>query len=1256
VTAVQVHSDADDDDADDMASTASNGGGGGGKAIVSASPVDASVAIKADGSAVDDDANNSSDGAAAATAQAPTDDNNADGGDNADDDDADDAESTQELNVKASKKKSDDNESEEVSAKDEDDEDAADDDNDNADDANDDEEEGEEEEEEEDEEEADDDDEDDEDADDDDDDDDEAVLTTSERKRASSGLGDKSEIVKHGFLERKKTGLRTNWERRFFVISGDGVLHERLTDTAKRDKLAFHLGLARVALVPNAKKKGTFHVEARDVATGALHHVQLRPLEPDDDETAAWIAACVKVGGVKTASDGSVEAVLDTNMHGGVFVAPQSDGSKRHMKHSGSGLARASLPRPASAVAVSQALTNIAKHDEDGSDAPASTSEGSDAPGESTQTSGSHTASRAAHNKAVREAAKKKGLTASSSNSANNSTSRSASRSLGAKLKTLVSGNATSTLTSADVDALTVGDEELEVADVESARKVIAMLHKRNQTLGRYARARAADEAKPTSHGKGSAPGSPSVGASSSVGNSAKNEQQRDLLQEMQENYRKVQEDYSQLVKYKHMHKKEKEAHSELRRVNKELTEVSRTREARLAEMLSRAEEAEERAKAAELLSINGARAIDEARVAYMRAAAAEQRLRTIAHEALNRENDFQRRLEARSRELAVAREHARRAAGEIVELARALDQRDSSLRRLEEALVEAQRSADAERENAASHAAEASLVRAQLRVVTATNATSSAASAAAGSQAGGVASTKRTARRHQSMSSNAATLAPAMSATVAAAASAVKRRVRRPASGTEHSDSDDAARRSGSIELSQSQSASTPRSQLQQTQSADAVLPPVAAIEPYDADALRKLLAQFGTDEKKYVADLNNVLAMYHTPLCSAKNTQQRPLSVDYERIMFQNLAEIAEFAGEFARNFDSMATDAGDVTTLDVGAMFTFMERKFAMYSTYMSGLPKAASAVRRWNSSDEPRAVQVPVYFLQHPLRRMLRYGDFLRQLVERSKAGSANSKSAENARQRFAALVDAAQRCETLLARQSKMFEFIDRLAGDDPAIYEQCQYLHSGDLTMRVRKKDNQRSSRRVLVWLLRDRIVVTVARAADAAKMPTPNGAHDESSEEIAEEPTPPTGDAVPSDDEEAAAAAATGAGVAGSRISASKDAPAAPLGDVVFELKQVIFLKQVRRVLTVANFGLRLETDDSASPLTLYAPRREVQSDWVRRIDEACASSAPVLFDDRPPPPVEDASETDDAVVESDDERQLPPRPGVGDSPRDVQ
>jgi hypothetical protein len=68
-------------------------------------------------------------------------------------------------------------------------------------------------------------------------------------------------VIKDGWLERKKTGLRTNWERRFYVVTSNGVLHERITSTTTVDKAAFHLGLARIASLPRDKKIATFHVQ-----------------------------------------------------------------------------------------------------------------------------------------------------------------------------------------------------------------------------------------------------------------------------------------------------------------------------------------------------------------------------------------------------------------------------------------------------------------------------------------------------------------------------------------------------------------------------------------------------------------------------------------------------------------------------------------------------------------------------------------------------------------------------------------------------------------------------------------------------------------------------------------------------------------------------------------------------------------------------------------------------------------------------------
>jgi hypothetical protein len=96
-------------------------------------------------------------------------------------------------------------------------------------------------------------------------------------------------------------------------------------------------------------------------------------------------------------------------------------------------------------------------------------------------------------------------------------------------------------------------------------------------------------------------------------------------------------------------------------------------------------------------------------------------------------------------------------------------------------------------------------------------------------------------------------------------------------------------------------------------------------------------------------------------------------------------------------------------------------------------VSGLPKAALALRRLRTSPSAgAAITVPAYFLQHPLRRVLQYGTFLRALVSRLLGGSARAKHAEQAYNRMTPLVTTARACEATLAKQSKLFEFIDRL--------------------------------------------------------------------------------------------------------------------------------------------------------------------------------------------------------------------------------
>jgi hypothetical protein len=86
----------------------------------------------------------------------------------------------------------------------------------------------------------------------------------------------------------------------------------------------------------------------------------------------------------------------------------------------------------------------------------------------------------------------------------------------------------------------------------------------------------------------------------------------------------------------------------------------------------------------------------------------------------------------------------------------------------------------------------------------------------------------------------------------------------------------------------------------------------------------------------------------------------------------------------------------DVTDVADVDVGSMFVFMEKKFDMYAEYVNGLPRAALALRRLRAAPSPtiavaggaplpQPIAVPAYFLQHPLRRVLQYGLFLRSLV-------------------------------------------------------------------------------------------------------------------------------------------------------------------------------------------------------------------------------------------------------------------------------
>jgi hypothetical protein len=99
-----------------------------------------------------------------------------------------------------------------------------------------------------------------------------SVASSPARNAVASGA---TAVIKEGWLERKKTGIRTNWERRYYAVAASGVLSERVVPSAP-SRAAFHLGLARIAALPSAKKPATFHVQARDVATGALFDVMMR--------------------------------------------------------------------------------------------------------------------------------------------------------------------------------------------------------------------------------------------------------------------------------------------------------------------------------------------------------------------------------------------------------------------------------------------------------------------------------------------------------------------------------------------------------------------------------------------------------------------------------------------------------------------------------------------------------------------------------------------------------------------------------------------------------------------------------------------------------------------------------------------------------------------------------------------------------------------------------------------------------------------
>jgi hypothetical protein len=60
---------------------------------------------------------------------------------------------------------------------------------------------------------------------------------------------------------------------------------------------------------------------------------------------------------------------------------------------------------------------------------------------------------------------------------------------------------------------------------------------------------------------------------------------------------------------------------------------------------------------------------------------------------------------------------------------------------------------------------------------------------------------------------------------------------------------------------------------------------------------------------------------------------TEDRPASVDVEKLVFQNFADITAFAKQFLRNYESLVADASDIAAVDVGAMFLFVDKRFEL-----------------------------------------------------------------------------------------------------------------------------------------------------------------------------------------------------------------------------------------------------------------------------------------------------------------------------------
>ena len=169
-------------------------------------------------------------------------------------------------------------------------------------------------------------------------------------------------------------------------------------------------------------------------------------------------------------------------------------------------------------------------------------------------------------------------------------------------------------------------------------------------------------------------------------------------------------------------------------------------------------------------------------------------------------------------------------------------------------------------------------------------------------------------------------------------------------------------------------------------------------------------------------------------------------------------------------------MCLESDDIVEFDAGAALVFHKEAIdSAYRAYVSVLPRNAALIHKVGDD------VVPVYFLQHPLRRLLDYSKFFFALVQRSKHGSALAASAEHARVEFAPLLAHANTVHKTMAQQAIMHAMIDDAAEQKSewASLRGSLCVHSGALQLQQRKKSGKTALKPCFVWLMTDSLVVS---------------------------------------------------------------------------------------------------------------------------------------------------------------------------------